>query len=331
MRILFLALSLMFTSCNAQNNSGPVNAKLTLRTHIVFADSTLAAKIISTEDTYLKAVSAYDRSAIMQSATPVTQAAFIQHLKRNVLNWPKNEIKKFSAFAKKIGPRLDELNINLPEKIILIKTTGGDIGGADAPYTRQNAIMFSRPTVSKTPDSTMAKILVHEIAHVYSRHNKDKRTELYNIFGFRPSDTIKLPKEWDDRRISNPDAPLLNTIMDVQKDGKSMTVTPLIYTRNPVYDPSKGGGVFQGFTFQLMQVEEKEGKWQAVFMDGNPVLLSPSPKTLPDFWQQIGKNTNYIINPEEIMASNFQLLVNKKSGLPNPEILEKMEKIISEK
>jgi len=332
MKHVIIAYSiLLIISCKAQETPELLKAPLTQTTNIVFADSILAAKIVSTDDEFTKVLSAYDRSAGMQSATPASKEVFIHHLAKNVMSWPENEISRLTESAKKVGPRLQELNLNLPKEIVLIRTTSEEVGGADPAYTRQNAIMFTAPLLIKVSDSLLTKILVHEIAHVYSRHNKDRRNRLYNIFGFRQSNDIKLPKNWDDRRLSNPDAPALNTIIDVKHDGQVITLTPLTYAQIPVYDTTKSGGIFQSFDFKMMQVEEKEGLWQPVFFDGNPVLFNPSPKELPDFWRQIGKNTNYIIHPEEIMASNFEFLVTKKVDIPNPEILKKMEGIISQK
>ena len=47
-----------------------------------------------------------------------------------------------------------------------------------------------------------------------------------------------------------------------------------------------------------------------------------------DFYQKIGKNTEYIINPEEILADNFAYLVTQKKNLPNPEIIQKIAAIL---
>ncbi len=329
MRSLFIVFSvLVVATCGFTEAKKLQTVPLTQSTSLVFADSLLAVKIVSTKDDFTKVLSAYDRSAGMNSATPATQEVFIQHIAKNVMNWSDNEVQKFKIFSKKISPRLEELNLRLPREIILIKTTSEENGGASAAYTRQNAIMFCKPMLS-SQDSVLINVLIHEIAHIYSRHNRDKRNFLYSIFSFRQSNDIVLPQEWNDRRISNPDAPALNTIIDVKQGDEIITLTPLIYAVVPIYDTAKGGGIFQSFSFKLMQVEKKDGQWQPKFFDGIPVLYSPGEIT--DYMRQIGKNTNYIIHPEEIMASNFVHLVNKTADLPNPEIIEKMERIISQK
>ena len=40
----------------------------------------------------------------------------------------------------------------------------------------------------------------------------------------------------------------------------------------------------------------------------------------------MGSNTQYIIDPEEVLADNFSLLLTGMTeGLPSPEVIQKME------
>jgi hypothetical protein len=41
-------------------------------------------------------------------------------------------------------------------------------------------------------------------------------------------------------------------------------------------------------------------------------------------FEQIGRNTDYVIHPEEILASNFELLVTGAEGAPSPQVLERI-------
>ena len=61
--------------------------------------------------------------------------------------------------------------------------------------------------------------------------------------------------------------------------------------------------------------------------DGEPVLLEP--RNVPTFFDKIGRNTGYIIHPEEILAENFVLLVNNKTDVPTPRILREMRDVLS--
>lgn len=45
-----------------------------------------------------------------------------------------------------------------------------------------------------------------------------------------------------------------------------------------------------------------------------------------DFYDRMGRNTQYIIDPEEVLADNFSLLLTGMTeGLPSPEVIQKME------
>ena len=48
------------------------------------------------------------------------------------------------------------------------------------------------------------------------------------------------------------------------------------------------------------------------------------------FFAQVGKNTRYIIHPEEILADNFALLVLRKRNLPSPAIIKKLKEILKD-
>ena len=47
------------------------------------------------------------------------------------------------------------------------------------------------------------------------------------------------------------------------------------------------------------------------------------------FYDKIGLNTKYIIHPEEILADNFVILVQGKTDIPSPEIIESMRNILA--
>ena len=62
--------------------------------------------------------------------------------------------------------------------------------------------------------------------------------------------------------------------------------------------------------------------------DEKPFLLEPT--EAKGFQEKIGRNTRYIIHPEETMADNFVFLVFGQKNLPNPEIVWAMKKVFQE-
>jgi hypothetical protein len=60
-----------------------------------------------------------------------------------------------------------------------------------------------------------------------------------------------------------------------------------------------------------------------------PVLASL--EEVSGFFEQVGRNTKYVIHPEEILAENFALLIVDEHDAPSPEILQKMRLILKQK
>ncbi len=298
-------------------------------TQLIFADSLTAAGLVIMDDDYMQRISAYDRGASMRTDRPVSMAEYKQHLARNVRNWPDSLKAMFRQFARNHQAALAALRLNLPPEIILIRTSGDEVGGVNVAYTRMNTIVYTDLMLRGAPRQAIENTFIHEIFHVYSRHNRDKRARFYKIIGFETGPELTLPREWFERHITNPDAPEMNSYATLRTEEGELRVTPFIYATEPVYDVSKPGGIFQSLRFVLLRVEEKNGVITPVMEKGQPLMINAY-KT-PAFWEMIGTNTNYVIHPEEIMASNFTFLVTGKKGLPNPGIIEQMRRIFLEK
>ena len=70
-------------------------------------------------------------------------------------------------------------------------------------------------------------------------------------------------------------------------------------------------------------------------LDDNLIPLRTDGKTIiygidkaEDFYDKVGRNTKYTINPEEILADNFAYLLIQKKDLPNPEIIKNIAAIL---
>ncbi len=53
-------------------------------------------------------------------------------------------------------------------------------------------------------------------------------------------------------------------------------------------------------------------------------------KHISGFYEQVGRNTGYIIHPEEILADNFALLVLAQKNVRSPQILDDMRTILAD-
>ena len=126
------------------------------------------------------------------------------------------------------------------------------------------------------------------------------------------------------RRISNPDAPVVEHCIRITEDGKPHWVAPVLFSRIPEYDPKAGGTFFRYLEMRLMAIERDTAK--PILRDDKPVLFQP--REVEGFFEQIGKNTNYILHPEETLANNFVFLITEKQGLANPKIPKKIGAVL---
>jgi hypothetical protein len=51
-------------------------------------------------------------------------------------------------------------------------------------------------------------------------------------------------------------------------------------------------------------------------------------KDLQGFFERVGRNTQYLIHPEEILADNFAIAIAGKTDVPSPMIPQEMLRIM---
>jgi len=76
---------------------------------------------------------------------------------------------------------------------------------------------------------------------------------------------------------------------------------------------------------QMLVVKQLEnGTWIPEKINDQPQLrdMDDMPES---FWKQVGRNTGYLIHPEETIADNFSYIFFPPSPFPNPEIVEKFK------
>jgi hypothetical protein len=152
------------------------------------------------------------------------------------------------------------------------------------------------------------------------------RSELYRLIGFETCPPITLPASLADRKITNPDAPLVDCTIELKGSDRTYVAAPILYASADKYDAKAGGSLFKYLTFRLMVVERHEGAWRPALKENQAVVIDPRKE--PAFFDSIGNNTNYIIHPDEILADNFVHLVMGDQNLPTPRIVERMARVL---
>lgn len=283
---------------------------------VILLDSAGAASENVKSDAYTQALTPFDlqiRLGIQQGAS---EKDYLARSASQVRSWPADEQEQLKqafgevdAFLKKQGVKL-----NLPATIMMIKTAGKEEFEADG-YTRGNRIMLC--TNPRQPIN--AHIIAHELFHVYSRFNEQKRNEIYAIFGFKRCKRINTSVAINGRMITNPDCPFIEHYITIMKDGKPMDMVLQLYSKND-YNERYTLGDYANVG--LLQVEGNDMSKRPVMKDGKGVFYELD--QVPDFFAQISGNTSYILHPEEISAEHFALWVIGQK-VPQPEFMEKLK------
>lgn len=303
-----------------------VSADCQLRnTTMHFASQSEGRQTLVAKDDFVRRLSPFDRSARMKTDKAVSEAEFLEFIGKNVVDWTKEETQTLQAAIEAMQPLFRDLPLSLPPTVQLIRTTGAEEG--NAAYTRSTAIVLPKSELGKSQQQ-LQQLICHELFHILSRQNPTLREELYGIIGFTKCNEIKLPPELERRKITNPDAPRNDHFVRLQIGGHESMAVPVLLSSAETYDVKRGGEFFAYLQFQFLVVEKDggTGNLKAVSEGSSPKLVGI--EGVSGFMEQVGKNTDYIIHPEEILADNFALLVSNSDKVTSPEILRKMREVL---
>jgi len=297
-------------------------------TTVYFASRDEGRRILMAKDEYIQRMGPFDRSARMRVGRPVSENEFLAFIGRNVADWTDAEMQRVQGVFEAVVPLLSKMPLSLPSAIQLIKTTGAEEGKAF--YTRGTAIALPGSELARS-EWDMKKLICHELFHVLSRQNPKLREKLYESIGFIKCDEIELPPSLKRRKITNPDAPRNDHFIRLQIDGQERLAVPILLSRTETYDIKQGGEFFAYLELKFLVVEKsgRPGKLKIVSEKAAPKLVGL--EDVSGFLEQVGRNTEYIIHPEEILAENFALLVLNDPKVASPEILRKMRDVLLQK
>ena len=300
--------------------SARADISLTPKTTLHFASAIEGREVLMTKDDFVQRLSDFDRSARLKTDRSVTVDEFLAFVGKNTLDWNEPEQQKIQEAIRPLQAALVDLHFSLPATVNLIRTTGAEEG--QAAYTRGVSIALPKSELEKD-QKALTKLICHELFHVWSRQNPTLRDKFYEIIGFHRCEEVKLPPTLASRQITNPDAPRNDHFIRVKVEGRDCRAVPILISNEEKYNVHKGGEFFDYLSFELLLIKKDD----LVLNLSAPILVPP--RSAPDFLQQIGKNTKYIIHPEEILADNFALLVLGEQNVPSPEILQKMKAILT--
>lgn len=208
---------------------------------------------------------------------------------------------------KTIGCRLP-----IPDEVVYIKTTMLE-EGRPAAYTIKNQIflgqrIFDRylPKPDQTDDEihaalmTFAEIMAHELFHSISRNSPDFRQQMYELIGFTvlPND-IELPAHIKNLLSINPDVEHIDNYAEFTINGEKKRCELLtLYNKSWAEAAAEMGNDVSFFNYIDPILVNLDDMTQLYTVDQTS-----------DFWDKVGRNTDYVIAPEECMADNFSYAV----------------------
>ena len=179
-------------------------------TMVEFGGAAACARVLSARDTFVQAMSPFDRSARLKTDKDVSEAEYLAFAARQARDWSSAEQARVRPILESFRLKTAQLNLRLPPTMLLLTTTGLEEGGAA--YCRGTSIVIPKAVIDKDP-AKLESLIFHELFHVYRTYNPAMRRDLYKIIGFEVCPEIVLPPELQARKITNPDAPLLDSFI----------------------------------------------------------------------------------------------------------------------
>ncbi len=289
-----------------------------------FATRAEAQMLITDIDEYTRGWNQFDINVRLQTEHG-RKSQLLAFAMNQTLNWSDKDKERISQSIKALDVEIkkQKLVLDFSQELVFIKTTTKEEGGAGA-YTRNNWIAVGEKALNELNDNELISLIAHEIFHILSRNNADFKKATYNTIGFTVMNReILFPADIIEKRISNPDVNRYDSYINLTVNGEKQKCTMLIYTDSP-YNPEDGKRLFDYIQVGLIPLNDN---FIPIQQEGKTVIYSISQAT--DFYDLIGRNTNYIINPEEILAENFACLLTGKQDLQSPEIIDRLREVLT--
>lgn len=227
---------------------------------------------------------------------------------------------------------LREKGISLPKvgEITFVKSTQREEGGRDAytpsAYTHGTQIYMNNYLLlllSSSWEKNHLKgigILLHEIFHCLTRYDPDFRREMYSLIGFHIADgEFALPESMAGKAISNPDVEHHNAYAGFTVNGEKKDCYLVTVSAQPF---EKRGEYLNSYLETVL-----------VSVDGKEIYSTDEAE---DFWDVFGRNTAYVIDPEECLAENFSFALTygaekNETGAPykTPELVRGILELVT--
>lgn len=318
----FILLVFVLYSCKTKQNinealSQHKTFEFSPTQKLVLLDSTQAAAtiLIDKTDHFFEKITITDMTIQMQKvytekvARPTVLKDYKNFIQKDVASFNALDITFLKKIFKEVFDISQQLNTNIfPQELQLIKLKGKHYGPS-VYYTRENVILIPEDVLQQPNYNSFLEVMFHELFHVYSRLHPEKRTELYELIGFKDiGDTRNLIMKSDlsERVLLNPDGVNYGQKIELKTADSTLSAIPIIVSTEQRFTPTKPG-FFNYLNFQLYEIKVQDnGQYKVISKEEGASTLNLA--ELPSFFEQIKDNTQYIIHPDEILADNFVIL-----------------------
>ena len=238
---------------------------------------------------------------------------YIEYSADQVMAFTPEEEKRVNDTMAWLHGLLEAHGLELPDPgtVTFVKSTGQEALGS-AGYTSEGTIFLAWFAYDPQyyPDDMFRMLVIHELNHCLSRLFPEYRQALYSLVHFTVLDEdIDVPEELRNQIIANPDVEHHNSYATFTINGEKKDCYLVFLTDNVFEKP--GDTFFDGMYSGVVP------------LDGSAVYRV---EEVEDFWDVVGRNTDYVEDPEELMATNVAYaLMNLDNGYADfgsPEILE---------
>lgn len=292
----------------------------------VFVDAQQGSEILGMRDDYVRATSPIERKAKLKTTEPVDEERFRQHMRGSTLEWTAEQRDNLAPIILSLKKLLSGVRWKMPERILLVQS--GPALEDGFPHTRANAIITPARYYQQGP-LTMMYLLSHETFHILSRQNPELREALYAAIGFKRCDSVVIPPEIAALRVTNPDSVESRHTILVRYQGEPVEALP--YIRFPSADIDPRLGFMKQVKVLWLLTDRKGGECRA----RSGPEASVDPEKLEGLSDQVGRDSDYLFHPEEILADHFSLIFtidNARNAPPvkSADVIGKIRKILLE-
>ena len=235
-------------------------------------------------------------------ATRAELTDFAQSCVQEFTDKEKTLIAKSIAY---IEDKLHAMGAVLPfpkNDVVFVKTNMKeecDAGG----YTHKTEIYLGANVLSLPEKDSIFihQLIAHELFHCLTRNSPEFRKGMYKLIGFTVAekDFVFAPAI-QEKILTNPDVEHIDNYAEFTINGQKRNCELVVL-----------------YTKTWEEAAAEYGKDKAIFFYFNQCVLVPIDQLdtyypiteVPDFWDVVGRNTQYVFAPEECLADNFALAV----------------------